>query len=637
MGQEERALAARRALARAGRAAAGPDPIAEAEAGLRAAVEAITALDAEIESLSAALADFSRGYERALGEAFQDLAAAERLVRRIQALEDALASAAERLRAGDALPHAGAQAPRAGRRARRRAAARESARPAPEGADGDGPDPEPVGIDTAEDGPPEIEPAELSLKRVYRRLARVLHPDLAGDDAERVRLGDLMARVNAAYAKGDLTALEVMAEKVGAGEPLGDLSPEERRAHVERRAATLDRIAASLARERDRLLRSDTARLREEARRAGADGRDFLRETRAEVEEEAEAAYADALHRMARLSRAARDLSRARSTAMDKIAKRGPTGARRAFDPLAEADIVRMGAARLERQRATPEARELARALEASAPVAPWDVALALLAFFAEDAGGRPPEALATAEGWASRWERIRAAFQGAPDLARLLARLPRHLAVGARVQGDGVVAGVQLADAALVAGVRIAMERESVARIAREVLAALGPEEACACGSREPALHLLRTRGLDELNGLACRTCGAILRSYWRYGEADGLEALAPHALRLGLVAEAAAQLAGTAIGFQMLPAEREKLTADRLRRRFEELYLAPYDVELPAGSVGLARGKEPLAGGARIGAAGRLVFTIRDGAGVTPEELVERLRARIERRFRP
>jgi hypothetical protein len=149
--------------------------------------------------------------------------------------------------------------------------------------------------------------------------------------------------------------------------------------------------------------------------------------------------------------------------------------------------------------------------------------------------------------------------------------------------------------------------------------------------------VHLLRTRGLDELNGLACAGCGAVLRSYWRYGEADGLEALAPHALRLGLVAEATAQLAGTAIGFQMLPAERERLTADRLRRRFAELYLAPYEVDLDPEAIGLARGRAPLAPGARVGAEGRLGFTVSEGAGMTEEELLEVLRARIERRFRP
>ncbi|HEX9399194.1 MAG TPA: J domain-containing protein [Anaeromyxobacter sp.] len=620
-------LASRRAIVVAGGAVV--DPTAAAEATLRSTLDEVTRLDAEIEELSDALADFSRRWERAVGEAFADLGLAERLVRTLQALEGGLAELAEKLRSGAPPPPRRRAA--TSRRARARAASRE--------AQGEDPGAAPRAAErpAAEETPPEVLPAEVALKRIYRRLARLLHPDLA-QDGERVRLGDLMARVNAAYAKGDLTALEVMAEKVGAGEPPGELGAEERRAHLERRTATLARIAASLGRERARLVRSDTHRLRDEALRAEAAGEDFLARSRAEIAEEAEAAYADARARLARLTKVARDVARARSTAMKQLEKRGPTGARRAFDPLQEADLVRLGADRLARSRATAEARELARTLEAQADAAPAEVALTLLAFFAEDAGGRPPDALLSPDGWSLRWDRLRAAWPAAPDLPRALARLPRWLAVGARAQGSDVVAGAQLGDATLAAGVRIALERASVARIGRDVLAALGPDLECEeCGVARAGLHLHRTRGLDELHGVACPECGAILRSYWRYGEADGLEALAPHALRLGLVAEATAQLAGTAIGFQMLPAERERLTATALRRRFTDLYLAPYEVDLPPSAIGLAAGEGELAPGARVAPSDRLRFTVADGAGLGAEELLELLRARIERRFRP
>ncbi len=622
------ALASRRAIVLAG----GPvaDPTAAAEATLRATLDEVTRLDAEIEELSDGLADFSRRWERAVAEAFADLGLAERLVRGLQALEGGLAELAERLRSGAAPPRRRAAA---SRRRRAQTAAPEGAGEEPSAAPPPGAERAPV----EEESPPEVLPAEVALKRLYRRLARLLHPDLAQGDGERARLGDLMSRVNAAYAKGDLTALEVMAEKVGAGEPPGELGAEERRAHLERRTATLARIAASLARERARLVRSDTHRLREEALRAEAAGEDFLARSRAEIAEEAEAAYADARARLARVTKVARDVARARSTAMKELERRGPTGARRAFDPLQEADLVRLGADRLARSRAIAEARELARTLEERADAAPAEVALTLLAFFAEDAGGRPPDALLSPEGWSLRWDRLRAAWPGVPDLPRALARLPRWLAVGARAQGSGVVAGVQLADAALAAGVRIALERVSVARLARTVLSALGPDGACeGCGAAGAGLHLHRTRGLDELHGVVCPGCGAILRSYWRYGEADGLEALAPHALRLGLVAEATAQLAGTAIGFQMLPEERERLTAAQLRRRFADLYLAPNEVDLPATAVGLAAGRDELAPGARLAPSDKLSLTIAAGAGLGAEELLELLRARIERRFR-
>lgn len=623
MREHDRALAVCRAIVPAG--ARDPDPPVGEEERLRRTVEEISALDAEIEALSDALADFSRRWERAVGAAFEDLSAAERLVRRLQALEGGLATLAGHLREGES-PET---APRRPRRARSRT---DAGAAAPEAGTGDG-DP------GAEDAPlDEVLPEAQRVKRLYRRLARVLHPDFARDEGERRRLGDVMARVNAAYEKGDLTALELIAEKVGAGEPPGELGPAERRAHLERRTATLARIVASLARERDRLARSDTQRLRDEADRRAAQGRDFLAESRAEVVEEAAETFADARARLARVDRAAREVSRARSHAMKQLERRGPTGARRAFDPLGETELVRLGASRLARQRATPAARELARTLEAEVTAAPWHVALTLLAFFAEDSGGRPPDALAGSEGWSLRWDRLREAWPDAPDLSRAAARLPRWLALGARTQGGEVVAGVQLCEAALLAGVRIALERESVACVARAVLAALGPDVACdGCGGCSPALHLLRTRGLDELHGLACPACGRILRSYWRYGAVDGMEALAPHALRLGLVAEATAQVAGTTLGFQMLPCERDALTADGLCRRFAEIYLAPYDVDLPPSALRVVAGKRELAGGARLPPGEGVRLAIARGAGTTADELVELLRARIERRFRP
>ena len=85
------------------------------------------------------------------------------------------------------------------------------------------------------------------------------------------------------------------------------------------------------------------------------------------------------------------------------------------------------------------------------------------------------------------------------------------------------------------------------------------------------------------------------------------------------------------------MLPPERERLTAAQLRRRFIELYLAAYEVDLPADAVALAAGGDELAPPARVSSGTRLRFTVRDAAGVTAEELLELLRARIERRFKP
>lgn len=629
--ENERAIVARRALARG--APDRPDPVAEAERRLAEALAEVTRLDLEVESLSLSLGEFGREYEVRLAAVFAELDLGERLVRRLQALEDEAGRIGEAMAGGRPAPRRGRAAgwPGARRRPPRRRPASEAAASEAEAAVG-GPAPEAGGL--------EVEPEEVVLKRLFRRLARILHPDLARDDAERKRLGELMAKVNAAYADGDRTALELMAERLGAGEPPGDLSEADRLAHLEKRAAGLERIAASLRREKSRLEGSHTFRLRQEAHRRAEAGRDYFEETRAEVEAEAEHAFADALARLERLTRAARDLERRRKQAMSEpIRRSGPTGALRAFDPLSESALVRKGALHLERQRATPEARELGRRLEELSAEAPWEAALTLMAFFAE-AAGRPPDSLAGPGAWAERYQALRdeAGWPEAPPFERLVARLPPHLEVGMRATPAAVDAGVQLVRPELGAGVRIALERDAVAEIGREVLSRLGPPERCRrCRRAAPALHLMRTRGLDELNGLVCPACGTVLRSYWRYGELEGLEALAPFALDLGLVAEQVVRLGGAAVGFQMLPEERERLTAAALRERFLEIYCQPYQVDLAARDVGFATAAGPLVPQARVPERGAVRLVLGKSAGMGEPALLELLRARIERRFRP
>jgi hypothetical protein len=58
---------------------------------------------------------------------------------------------------------------------------------------------------------PEPEPRPVigeAAKRLFRQLARIIHPDLAGDPAERRRRTNLMVAANLAYEQGDVAALE---------------------------------------------------------------------------------------------------------------------------------------------------------------------------------------------------------------------------------------------------------------------------------------------------------------------------------------------------------------------------------------------------------------------------------------------
>ena len=74
-------------------------------------------------------------------------------------------------------------------------------------AEGDGPE-QPV----IPQAPQRIRP-DKEAQRLYRDLARRAHPDLAQDPAEQELRGAFIARVNEAYARGDVLALAALAEE----------------------------------------------------------------------------------------------------------------------------------------------------------------------------------------------------------------------------------------------------------------------------------------------------------------------------------------------------------------------------------------------------------------------------------------
>jgi hypothetical protein len=608
----------------------------EAEERLATVLAELEALDGELDTLGLELERFAHRYEQALGARDSQVEHVERALRRLRLLQDTVAELTRRL---EEPPAEGAtQGTR--RRQVRAIPHRPPVPPAAELPAGERPEEEtPEEVAAAEEAVPERESQAQQLKRLHRRLARLLHPDLAQDEAERVRLGELMARVNAAYEAGDLTGLELFAARLGTGESLDTLTEEERLAHVERRLATLKVAASSLRQQRERLLSTATGRLYEEHVERQAEGRDSLEEARAELEEELEELGEDVRARLVALERAVRGLSTQRSRYMSTLAGSGGKGRKlKAFDPVLESALVRKGVVRLARQRATPAARELARHLEELAVQAPWQVVLTLMAFCAEVAG-RPPPGLASAEAWEERYRVLCewVPLEGAPEWAQALGRLPRHLELGLRVQKEEVRFGVQLRERELVAAVPLALERADVAALGRHVLAVVGPREACRrCGQEGYLLHLLRTRGLDERHGQLCPHCFGVQKSYWLYSLSEGLEALQPHVLRLGMVAEQVVRLAGASIGFQLLPEERAALTAEGLRQRLVELYLAPYGVELAAEHVRLVQGGRELAA-EEVVPEGVVVLRLAPEAGTTERELLELLRSRIERRFRP
>jgi len=608
------------------------EAVADAERRLHALLDEISTLDLEVETLASELAAFSARYEHELSAAFAHLERRERLVRRLQVLQDELARLDSELRTPKA---SGRKSRKPAKSSRDRRQEAEGERPWTPGATLDDDEPEPLSP------PAELASEAQTLKRLYRKLARLLHPDLARTEEERHRLHQWMIQVNLAFEKGDRTALELCLVRVDRGELLDTaVSVDERLAHLEKRIAALTPVRRSLLADLGRLRDSSTFRLHAEWKGRQERGRDYFQETLTELAEDAERTMRDALARMGRLERAARELTALKHS----LTETKPEGALRTFDPLLESPLVRKGAERLERQRASSEARTLAQTLEEAVEQAPWEATLVLMAFFAERAG-RPPDALSNREGWAERYTATAAAWPEAPSFEELLTQLPPPLELGLRSQGGKVRFGLQLKSVELLAGVPIALERHTVARLAQRVLAHLGPREQCkGCGADVFLVHLLRTRGLDELNGLVCPACGHVAKSYFLFNWSEGQEALLPFALKVGLVDEVVVKLAGKGIAFQLPPVSREALTVGALKQLFTDLYLKPYGIAAEQGELVVKQGARALKDEARVEAP---VLTLgirkenRDALASElaegEKELVALLRSRIERRFRP
>jgi hypothetical protein len=127
---------------------------------------------------------------------------------------------------------------------------------------------------------PEPEPRPVigeQAKRLFRQLARIIHPDLAGDAAERERRTNLMVAANLAYEQGDVAALEKLLvdwerspEAVTGGGALAELERTVRR--IAQVQASIDAIDEELA----ELEASAMGWLRRRTEKAAREGWDLL-------------------------------------------------------------------------------------------------------------------------------------------------------------------------------------------------------------------------------------------------------------------------------------------------------------------------------------------------------------------------
>lgn len=123
------------------------------------------------------------------------------------------------------------------------------------------------------------------LKKLFRQVAKAVHPDLAADDADRVLRERQMVAANAAYEAGDARQLRALLDdwqsrpEAVRGDDTGS-----KLVRVLRRIAAVEKRLTDLAVEIASCAEGSLAQLYAQAKAAQAEGRDLLQEMAAEVE-----------------------------------------------------------------------------------------------------------------------------------------------------------------------------------------------------------------------------------------------------------------------------------------------------------------------------------------------------------------
>jgi hypothetical protein len=202
----------------------------------------------DLATLRAELTEFERLYLRTVGVLYAEL----------DEIEAQIAEAEARRKPRDSV--AEAQAKRA------RAQAQESA--------------ESAGVVDA----PKLKSSE-DLKKLFREVAKRIHPDLGGNEADRGRRQRLMAEANLAYENGDEPKLRsILADWEASPDTVEGEGVGAELIRVIRKIAQIQKRLSEIEREIQQLNTSDLYKLRAKADEAEKQGRDLLKEMASQVE-----------------------------------------------------------------------------------------------------------------------------------------------------------------------------------------------------------------------------------------------------------------------------------------------------------------------------------------------------------------
>ncbi len=123
-----------------------------------------------------------------------------------------------------------------------------------------------------------------TLKKLYRDLARLVHPDTVLDEVEKDRRHSLMAKVNKAYEDGDEEALrDILNQWESSPESVKGEGAGAELVRVIRKIAQVEGRLKSIENEIQSLEESDLYNLRSKVEDAESEGRDLLKEMEAQV------------------------------------------------------------------------------------------------------------------------------------------------------------------------------------------------------------------------------------------------------------------------------------------------------------------------------------------------------------------
>lgn len=128
--------------------------------------------------------------------------------------------------------------------------------------------------------------ASPEMKRLYREVAKRIHPDLTSDRDDRARRQQLMAKANDAYERSDEVQLtKILTEYEHSPEAVQGEGPGAELIRVIRRISQARSRLAEIEAEMQELMRSDLYQLKSRLDEAQQHGRDVLKEMVEKVEE----------------------------------------------------------------------------------------------------------------------------------------------------------------------------------------------------------------------------------------------------------------------------------------------------------------------------------------------------------------